>query len=260
MQKVVVVIIWLALVGSFIGYTLAMEQSLTTTLRDLVHWLESPVGPLVYVALYSLSSLMFFSSVVLALLGGAIWGPVYGTIYTIIGTNISATLAYVLGATLGHGMLNAPASTSPIARYVQRLRGNVFETVLMMRLVYVPYDLVNYLAGLLRVDYRAFILATLLGSLPGIVTFVLAGSSIKLMDILEGNIHQAVFNPWTLEASLVLFIASLVLSRWLKQRERKDGAIKRGVMGTQQTDVVAPGAADGSREACSLAAKTGDYE
>ena len=44
-----------------------------------------------------------------------------------------------------------------------------------MRLVYVPYDLVNYLAGFLRIGWMPFILATALGSLPDTLSFVLFG-------------------------------------------------------------------------------------
>lgn len=49
---------------------------------------------------------------------------------------------------------------------------NSFETVLIMRFIFLPYDLVNYLAGILRIDLKAFILATLLGSIPGTIAFV----------------------------------------------------------------------------------------
>lgn len=218
-QKLLAVAIWVTLVGSFIAYSLITGKAPTDTLRDLVGLLESPLGPLVYIVVYALRPLAFFSAVVLTLLGGAIWGPVLGVVYTVIGANLSATVAYYFGFFLGQGLIDESKGDSVINRYAQRLRRNVFQTVFIMRLIYLPYDLVNYLGGFLRVDYKAFILATILGSLPGTTTFVLAGSAINLMDVFEGTVDASVFNPWALAASALLFVGSLALSRWLKQRE-----------------------------------------
>lgn len=103
-------------------------------------------------------------------------------------------------------------------RYAQRLRENGFESVLMMRLVYVPYDLVNYLAGSLKISWMPFILATALGSLPGTLSFVLFGASI------EGDFTGEMpgLDPRILLASALIFAASLLLSMYLKHRDRGD--------------------------------------
>jgi uncharacterized membrane protein YdjX (TVP38/TMEM64 family) len=89
-----------------------------------------------------------------------------------------------------------------------------------MRFIYLPYDLVNYLGGFLRIDYKAFILATILGSIPGTITFVLAGASVRIDDVFMENFRPEL-NPWTLVASVVLFVGSLLLSRYFKRREAK---------------------------------------
>lgn len=99
------------------------------------------------------------------------------------------------------------------------MRRNAFSTVLIMRLIYLPYDLVNYLSGFLRVPYRPYILASILGSLPGTLTFVLAGASLNIDDIFAGNFSISAINPWTLVASGVLFIGGLVISRLLRRKE-----------------------------------------
>ncbi|MFV9507320.1 MAG: VTT domain-containing protein [Oscillochloridaceae bacterium umkhey_bin13] len=88
-----------------------------------------------------------------------------------------------------------------------------------MRLIFLPYDLVNYLAGFLRVPYRPFILASILGSLPGTLTFVLAGASLAIDDIFAGNFSVAAINPWMLGLSAILFVGGIVVSWFLKRRE-----------------------------------------
>ena len=59
------------------------------------------------------------------------------------------------------------------------MRDNSFETVLIMRFIFLPYDLMNYMAGFMRIHMRAFILATTLGSIPGTISFVLLGASVS---------------------------------------------------------------------------------
>ena len=100
--------------------------------------------------------------------------------------------------------------------YADRLRRNAFETVLTMRFLFLPYDLVNYLAGFLRVRYVPFILATVLGSLPGTVAFVLFGAST------DGDFSDGLpsVNAGVLVASVAIFALSLLGSRLLKRREQ----------------------------------------
>ena len=89
------------------------------------------------------------------------------------------------------------------------------SSVLTMRFIFLPYDLVNYLAGFLKIDWKPFLLATLLGSLPGGFSFVLVGASI------EGNAINEIpsLDPITLGFSVAIFISSLALSRYFKKRE-----------------------------------------
>lgn len=72
-----------------------------------------------------------------------------------------------------------------------------FEAVLTVQCVYLPFDLVNYLAGFLRVGWKRFTLATFLGSLPGIASFVLLGSSVS-MNMKTGTMG---LRPWMLIAA-----------------------------------------------------------
>jgi uncharacterized membrane protein YdjX (TVP38/TMEM64 family) len=85
--------------------------------------------------------------------------------------------------------------------------------VLLTRFLFLPYDLVNYAAGALRIKYVPFITATAVGSLPGTISFVLLGASLDRVDQgLDG------LNPYALVASVVIFVASLVVARILKRR------------------------------------------
>ena len=230
-QMLLAVTIWVVLVGGFLAATIITGRSPNEALGDLIELLRSPLGPLIYIIIYALRPLAFFSAVIVSLLGGAIWGPLWGLLYVVIGSNLSATVAYGFGRALGGNLVaddDSGATKGLMQRYADRLRNEAFITILLMRLLYLPYDLVNYLAGFLRVKYVLFIAATIIGSLPGTLTFVLAGASINIDDILAGQFAVTAINPWTLALSVVLFVGGLAVSRWLRGREGSVDSVTEG--------------------------------
>jgi len=216
-QKGAALCVWLLLIGGYQWYAWRNELGPLEALQQLVSLLAtSPWGPLLFIAIYALRPLVLFSATVLTVGAGFVFGPVLGLIYTLVGSNISALVAYSVGRFFGQGMLNSNTQTSLVQRYTEQLRTNSFVTVLTMRFLFLPYDLVNYLAGFLRIDWRAFLLATILGSIPGTVAFVLAGASIE--GDFSGGLPSV--NPWVFVASAVIFVTSLLISRYLKRREQ----------------------------------------
>ncbi|MEZ4866049.1 MAG: TVP38/TMEM64 family protein [Caldilineaceae bacterium] len=224
-QKLVAAAFWVLLIGGYAWYYQANGLTTTTALVQIVDLLSSPWGPLLYIVIYALRPLIFFSAAVLTIASGAIfgagsaWNLTLAIIYTVIGSNLSATIAYYIGRFFGQGLLqeNSGESSNLLQRYADRMRQNSFETVMIMRFIFLPYDLVNYLAGILRIDWQAFILASLLGSIPGTIAFVSFGASIDIKELVMGKSPQ--FNPWVLVFGAVIFVVSIVISRYFKRRE-----------------------------------------
>ena len=77
-QTIIASAIWLALAGAFLGYSLSSGASPTETLQAAIDLLRTPFGPLIYILIYTLRPLAFFSAVIVTLIGGAIWGTVLG--------------------------------------------------------------------------------------------------------------------------------------------------------------------------------------
>jgi uncharacterized membrane protein YdjX (TVP38/TMEM64 family) len=119
-----------------------------------------------------------------------------------------------VGRFFGEGIFKDDGSENLIQRYARRMRENSFETVMVMRFIFLPYDAVSYLAGFLRIKYLPFILATALGSIPGTMAFIGFGASIETFD---GALPK--LNPVTLGFSFAIFIVSIALSRIFKKRE-----------------------------------------
>ena len=207
-QKIAIAVFWAAALLAYGVYTAQNDLSPFATLRILTEYLaENPAGPVIFIVLYTLRPIFLFSAAVLSIGGGFLFGPVWGVVYTLVGSNLGATLAFFIGRFFGDGM------ATDLGGWGKRMRENSFESVFLMRLMFLPYDLVNYAAGFLRINYWAFLTATVLGSIPGTISFTWFGASAGLD---EGTPS---FDWRVLAASVAIFLVSLAVSRWLKKRE-----------------------------------------
>lgn len=219
-QKLIALAIWGAILGLYLWYSTANDLGPIQVLLQLIDLMRNSLyGPLIYGLIYAIRPLTFFSAGLLTIAGGYLFGPVWGIIYTLFASNLSATVAYFIGRYFGGGLLDTQESGGMIQRYAARLRQNSFETVLIMRLVLLPYDFVNYLCGLLRIRYQSYILASILGSFPGTVAFVLFGASVIDIEQLLLNGKLPGLDLRVLAFSFVIFAVSIVLSRYFKRRE-----------------------------------------
>lgn len=168
-----------------------------------------------YVAAYALRPLVLFPASLLTIAAGVLFGPVWGIALTVVAANLSAMVAYGLGRMIGRPPPGEEAEAAGLAaRWAGRLRERSFATVLVMRLALLPYDLVNYLCGYLRIAPLPFLAATAIGSLPGTVAFVLAGAAVDRVDA-----GLAGFDGRVLAASVVLFVGSLAVARMMHARD-----------------------------------------
>jgi uncharacterized membrane protein YdjX (TVP38/TMEM64 family) len=213
--KLPALLFWLALIIGYQLYASTHSLSPLEVVQRLLDFMTTGFwGPLVYIGLYIIRPLILFPSTILTLAGGFVFGPLLGVLYTILASNASSTVAYFVGRYFGKGLFKDDGSDGLIQRYARRMRENSFETVMIMRFIFLPYDAVSYLAGFLKIRYWPFILATALGSIPGTMAFIGFGASIETFD---GTLPK--LNPVMLGFSLVIFIVSIALSRIFKKRE-----------------------------------------
>ena len=225
-QKLLAAALWIIMLGGYAWYYTSNNLTPSVAFTQIIDLLQSPWGPLVYILIYAVRPLFFFSAVVLTLAGGAVFGAggsplnvAYAVLLTIIASNTSATVAYLVGRFFGKGLIKEDdaESASIVQKYTVRMRENSFETIMIMRFIFLPYDLVNYMAGILRIKYLPFILATILGSIPGTIAFVAFGASVDIADLAQGQLPE--FNPWVLGFGVVIFVVSIAISRFFKSRE-----------------------------------------
>ena len=168
--------------------------------------------------LYAIRPLILFPATIMTALSGALFGFWWGVLYTIIGENLSANFAYSIGRFFGNSL---KLGNSLISRWAKALRKKPFESVLFMRLFYIPFDLTNYGSGILKIKWSAYFTATLIGIMPGLTTFVALGAAIDLEMFRKEGITFDALDPKYLTLSVVVFVSSIILSRYLKKRSKQ---------------------------------------
>lgn len=166
-------------------------------------------GPLLFIFIYILRPLIFFPASLLTLLGGSVFGLFPGFFYILIGGTASAIIPYSVARWFSNDPPQQVTEGSRLRRFIGLLQRNPFQAVLIMRLLYLPYDLVNLLAGSLKIHPAVFFGATLIGNIGGTLAYTGIGASIQ-GDLATQSIS---FDPALLLFSLAVLIAGLVLSR-----------------------------------------------
>ncbi|MDG1265718.1 MAG: VTT domain-containing protein [Ilumatobacter sp.] len=219
-QRVLVIGLWLAIFLLWRGYQSSNDLSTAEAGQRFINAIDAARWVIfAYIGVYLVRPLVLFPASVLTAMGGVLFGPWLGVAVVIVAANMSALVAYGVGRLLGNDPDAAAFDArgddrSFVSRWSGRLREHSFETVFVMRLLFLPYDLVNYICGALRITWTSFLLATALGSLPGTVSFVLLGASLERVDQGINGI-----NPWAVYAGVAIFIISLVISYLLRKRQ-----------------------------------------
>ncbi len=179
------------------------------------HWW----GPLLFVVAYTLRPLVVFPGSALTVLAGVVFGPVWGTVWVIAGATASTAVTYGAGRYVGgdRAWSNAPDS---VRRQVERAVDRPFVSTLVMRLVYLPFDAVGWLGGLVGLRFWPFMAASFIGTLPGIVSFVGFGASLEAVGADEPGIDIRL-----LAASAAVAVASIAVSRRLDRQAATPAAI-----------------------------------
>lgn len=163
-------------------------------------------GPFAYIFFYSFRSLVLFPASVLTIIAGLLFGPWLGMLLTVIGENISANISFVVGRYIGSNLLNKLGAKIKMFQKIEcKFQKNGFISVLAMRLMFLPFDLVGYSSGACNIRQWDFAMGTFIGTIPGLATFVLLGSA-------ASDLKNLYFSG-------IAFLIGLLLSIFFKNKE-----------------------------------------
>ncbi len=177
----------------------------------LQNWMQDagPAGPLLFIAIYALATVLFLPGSVLTIAGGALFGPVWGSFYSLTGATAGATLAFLVARYLASDWVARKAG----GRLKQLIEGVELESwrfIAFVRLVPLfPFNLLNYALGLTRIRLSHFIVTSYICMLPGSIAFTYLGyAGREAAAGSEGSIQKGLLALGLL--ALIVFLPRLV--------------------------------------------------
>ncbi len=161
--------------------------------EQLQVWLEQ-VGiwaPIIYILLYILGTLLILPSTPLNLTGGAIFGMWWGTLWTTVAAIVAAVVAFTFTRSIGRELIAKKLAGRWEAIDAEIRQGGLFYMFAIRLLPIIPYGLVNFTAGLTSIGYRDYLTGTILGTVPGVLPFVMMGAGLQALS--EGDILPLMF-------------------------------------------------------------------
>lgn len=116
---------------------------------------------------------------IMTLIAGGLYGPLYGFLLAMASTLLSANVAFLVSRYLGKSFIEKLLKGRAEKLNLQTEK-NGFRIILIMRVSGIfPLDIVSYAAGLTKMKYRDFILATIIGTMPETFSVAYMGHHIK---------------------------------------------------------------------------------
>jgi uncharacterized membrane protein YdjX (TVP38/TMEM64 family) len=134
-------------------------------------------APIVYIIFYTIGTLCILPSTPLNLTGGALFGPWVGTLWASFGAVFAAVVAFAFTRTIGHKMVRDRMGECWQLMDAEICQGGLFYISAVRLLPIIPYGLVNFVAGLTSITFKSYFFGTILGTVPGVLPFVMIGSS-----------------------------------------------------------------------------------
>jgi uncharacterized membrane protein YdjX (TVP38/TMEM64 family) len=136
------------------------------------------VAVLAFIGFYiTVAALSIPAGAWLTITGGFLFGTMVGALATIVGATVGATVLFMIAQSAAGEHL-ARRAGARVARFAAGFRADAFNYLLFLRLVPVPFWLVNLVPALLGVRLRTFVAATALGIIPATFIFAFFGAGL----------------------------------------------------------------------------------
>lgn len=154
---------------------LAVGGMLAVVYRDqfdaagIERWVEAAgiAGPIVFMLIYAIATVLFLPGSVLTLAGGALFGPILGTFLNLTGATLGATIAFLVSRHLASDWVEQKTG-GRLKQLKEGVEGEGWRFVMFVRLVPLfPFNLLNYALGLTRIKLSHYVIASYLFMLPG---------------------------------------------------------------------------------------------
>ncbi len=183
-----------------------MLQTLHDNRMDLVAFVHDygVLAVVVFLGIYTAATALAIpGSLVLTIAGGFLFGTWWGTVWVVIGATAGASLLFLAARTALGQTLRARAGPM-LAKIEAGFGANAFSYLLSLRLLPIfPFFVVNIVPAFVGVPLRTFVLATILGIIPGSFVFASVGAGL-------GSVFEMMMEPTLASAITPEMIIALV--------------------------------------------------
>lgn len=199
-----------ALVVHSVGLASISHEHIVDELQEMGPW-----SRVAFVLGYALLITLTVPGTALTVFGATFFG--LGETYAMVltGAMLGASMSFGIGRLLGRdavgSLLERGGMFDKIHALTQGFENRGVVAVAYLRMAYVPFVVLNYLAPLTGIRFRDFVIGTFIGILPGTFVFVFLGNTLQVAWT-SGDWTALI--SWQGAAALGLFFASLGLP-WL---------------------------------------------
>jgi len=176
-------------------------------IESLLH-MNSSSAPYIFIAFYSIITVLFIPVGPFVILAGALFGALNGLIYVLIGAVIGGVMSmYISRFFIRDFIQKYCVSRFPrIIKYQEYIETNKNGTLFLLRFTpIIPSNVLNYTCGTVKVRLSTFVWTLVLGVAPGTFFYTYLGQS--LMHITVTNVILI----------LVFAIAMLLITWYVKK-------------------------------------------
>jgi uncharacterized membrane protein YdjX (TVP38/TMEM64 family) len=184
--------------------------------QNLCTWIGNlgPLGVFLLSLLLAIGSLLFMPASPFIIAGAAVFGFPLGVLGALAGVALGAAGGFSLSRWFLRNDISSRLRKHATFRAIDTaIEKEGWKIVILLRLCPIPFGLANYLYGLTAVPFRAYVIASVIGSLPGLLLFCQLGSAGKaeLEAIASGHMGNSAGELIVLSISIASTVAAIVL-------------------------------------------------
>jgi uncharacterized membrane protein YdjX (TVP38/TMEM64 family) len=172
------------------------------------------MGPIIIIlAMIAQMFLFIVPNILLMMIAIICYGPVWGSIITLIGVFAASSLGYWVGCNLSPVTLSKFVSEKNQKKIGDFISDYGVFAIMITRLSSFSNDALSFVAGLLKMSYKKYILATLTGITPLVILLAIFGKN--------GNIEWALI---IISAVSLLFLIGYII---YDKRKKKSKPVRK---------------------------------
>jgi len=150
-------------------------------------------GPLIFIILYAVRSLVLFPPSIFSAAGGLAFGTFSGWLYNYTGAVLSAMIGYWTARLLGREFVERLLGKR-LAGFDELVDKKGFTIVFYLRF-FSPFDPLSYACGLSKIKFSRYMIATIIPIIPGTLAYSYFGASFTKIAKWQDLFHKQFLIP-----------------------------------------------------------------